>query len=677
MLWLSAAAVADPSLTGQTGLIHMPDARVEADGAWRFGVSNTDPYLSVWSSVTFLPRLELSARYMTLDGVPGFSDPTLGDYRDKSFDAKVVLWEESPMMPAIAIGSQDYFGTRLFTARYLTVSKRLGEFDWTVGVGDRRIDGAFGGVRYTPARANRWSVVAEYDANDYRNDFRAEISGANARSGGATYGVEYRYGWLGAQISHQHGEWAGNLYVTVPLMRSEFIPKIDEPKPAAVDGARVPSAEWLADAGHAHRLARLLDRQGFRDVHIRLNGAVLELALTHDRITAIGRAVGRAARSARAAGPADITALRIVYTVSEQPLVTYEFADLVMLDRYFDSHGLKPTDAPVQITFASIEDAAALRQAVTLALDDAPTPDRDEEYVRYRPSTRWLDGAALFPFNVRIFFNDPGNPLRYDTFSAVTYHRRLGRGLYVDGGARLTLTENVSDIRQSSNSLLPHVRSDIGDYRREGDRLRLDALMLNRHTLLAERLYARASLGYYEEMYAGGGGQMLYLPAGENWAADIALDRLRQRAPGEAFGFRDYRVTTALASLHYRFPASGVTASARLGQFLAGDDGVRLELKRRFGSGIQLGVWYSITDARDITGPGTPANPYRDKGLFVSIPLASMLTRDTRERATMTMADYTRDVGQMVNSPGDLYRLVEERLIFDRAEHTLLKGFTE
>jgi len=660
-----------PSATGQTGLVYMPDARIEADGTWRFGVSHADPYLTFWSSVSLFPRLEVSGRYVRIDGVPGFGDAGLGNYRDKAFDAKLLAIPESDRLPAVVIGAQDYLGTRLFSAEYVALSKRLGAFDLTAGYGRDRIDGLFGGVRYAPAALPRWRFVAEYDANDYRRDHRADLSGAAARAGGAAYAVEYRYGWLGAQLAYQRGDFAGNVYVAVPLMNREFVPKIDEPPPYTAVTPRAASAEWRAEQRYAAILGRALIRQGFQDVRIRLRDKTLELALTHGRISLIGRAVGRAARTALRLGPSDIAGLRIAYTENEQPLLTYVFNDPAALERYFAGTASRmQLDETMVIRFASSGLAAQLRHRVELMLED--TEDR---FVAPRYPRGALAGFGLLPLNVRVFFNNPGAPVRYDTFSVVTYSRRMDAGLFLNGAARFTLFENVSDVGQPSNSLLPHVRSDIAEYRREGDRLRLNRLLLNKYALLSERVYTRLSAGYYEEMYAGGGAQVLYLPRQGDWAADVALDWLRQRAPGDAFGFRDYTVGTGIASLHYRFPRYGVTATARFGRFLAKDEGVRLELKRRFRSGVEIGAWYSRTNEEDITSPGSPDNPYRDKGIFVSIPLNSMLTADTQERAGLALADYTRDVGQMVVSPGDLYRSVERALMLDSGEHDPFTGF--
>jgi membrane-associated phospholipid phosphatase len=137
---------------------------------------------------------------------------------------------------------------------------------------------------------------------------------------------------------------------------------------------------------------------------------------------------------------------------------------------------------------------------------------------------------------------------------------------------------------------------------------------------------------------------------------------VKQRDFEDWFGFRDYDTVTALGSVHYRMPFYGLTTTARVGRFLAKDNGVRLEIKRRFKSGYEFGAWYTFTNGNDITSPGSPESPYYDKGIFASIPLSSMLTRDTQSYARGSLAPWTRDVGQMVVSPGDLYATLENSI---------------
>lgn len=679
-LGLPTPAFAAASATGQSGLIQMPDARVEAEGVWRFGISNADPYRAGWSSLSVFPRFEFSGRFTRIDDVPGFpGNSAYGAYKDKAFDAKAVLWHERAYLPAAAIGFQDFTGTQLFRARYVALSQRLGDVDLTLGYGAQRIDGVFGGLRYTPSWHKPLGLLIEYDAYRYADDYQAAMSGADRRDGGVNYALEYRLGWVTTQLSIQDGKAGANLYVSVPLMRTEFVPKLDEPAPPSIEAAGEPLEAWRANPAAARLLLQRLHDAGFEHVAARLDGDRLLLRLTHARISTIGRAVGRAARIALAAGPRDLHGLAITYTRDDMPLLTYAFDDLARL-RAFLRGELDETALREFVTLTTAVpaidlygDDTALGGAPSTSAE-APAPDADRS-LRLEPRDSFWSDFEVVPVNARVFFNDPSGAFRYDLYAAVDYHRRLAPGWFADASARLTLSEDVSEVEQTSNSTLPHVRSDIVEYRREADRLRLESLLLNRYARLSPGFYLRASMGYYEEMYGGLGTQLLLLPRDAPWAFDMSVDAVRQREPGESFGFRDYRTVTALGAVHYRFPRRGVTLSARFGRFLARDEGVRWEFRRRFRSGVEAGGWYSVTNADDVTGPGRPGDPYRDKGLFVSIPLNSMLTRDSRRRADLSLVDFTRDVGQMPRSPGDLYLLLERELDLNAIDTNALTRF--
>ena len=219
----------------------------------------------------------------------------------------------------------------------------------------------------------------------------------------------------------------------------------------------------------------------------------------------------------------------------------------------------------------------------------------------------------------------------------------------------------MSDVTQPSNSELPHVRSDVAEYRKGGD-FKLTRLLLNRFFQPEPRWYGRLSAGIYEEMFSGVGGQALYLSRSGKWATDLAVDWVRQRDFEGWFGHQDYTTVTSIASLSYRLPYR-VTATARVGRFLAKDEGVRLEGKRRFNSGFEVGAWYTWTNGNDITSPGSPSNPYHDKGIFIVMPLDTLLTYDSQSTAGIALAPWTRDVGQMVVSPADLARILERPVV--------------
>ncbi len=667
------SAFAEPSMTGQTGLIYMPDARIAPDGTWRTGYSFTNPYRAIWTSLSVMPRVEASFRYTEIDGVPAFTDrPNIdfGDFKDKAFDFKFVLTEEGRWWPSLAVGAQDLAeGTKVFRAGYGTLGKRLGDFDFTLGYGMDRIDGVFGGVRYSPNWLPYVSLVAEYDANDYPNDFRADISGVAQRKKDVVGGIEFRKGWFGAQANYGHDEAGLNAYVAIPLQQKVLVPDINEPEPYVKITPRPSMQQWISDSSHEQRMLSALIRQDFKDVRIVSEGYTITAVLTNTRISQMSRAVGRAARTILNLSPVETHEIRIVYTLADMPFATYTFVDLKRLERYFNGLiGRAELADHVLVEFSQPADGdvPAEKEALMAVIEE----DNKVQAQFFDPlegdifSLR-TESASLQRFKVSpdlsLYLNDPSGAFRYTLLLRARYDRRIARKTFFTGAVGVTLLEGVSDVTQESNSTLPHVRTDIAKYFDEKGG-KLDQLLLTRVFNPRERVYARATAGIYELMYSGVGGQVLYIPQDGNWATDLSVDWLRQRDFRGLFNHLDYETVTALGAVHYRIPYYGLTTTLRVGRFLAKDNGARVEIKRRFKSGIELGAWYTVTDGNDITSPGSPENPYYDKGVFAVIPLYTLLTRDTQTRSVASIEPWTRDVGQMVLYPVDLYSLLEDPL---------------
>lgn len=669
------ASAATPSLNGQSGYVNMPNAAVERDGTLTTGYSYDSPYGSVWATATILPFLQVTGRYVSINGIAGFTDlpgqygSEYGRFKDKVFNAKALLLNETAWLPAVALGATDLQGTELFKGQFVVATKTFGaakNVEVSVGYAHRRPDGAFGGARWTPVSVPNWSVVAEYDAIDYARDFRATETYAGQRKAGAVVALEYRRGWLGAQIARHRDHFSANAYVTIPLSQREFLPKLKEPKAFEQKDApaRASMAAWLKDGTPGAALVQALAQQDFKNIRIEFDGGILKMTLTNNRIANLGRAVGRASRTALAFAPAGTRALHITYTKNEQPVATYEFLDLYALSYYLGGAidraaflktvAIRPGEPYDQLSIGDHSGMlAGLNEDVRIGVDLG----HDGNAVQLRSEDRESNRLRIAP-KLGLFFNDPSGALRYEVNAAANYDRRLSTGLYLNAGLTAKVIETVSGVTQESNSVLPHVRTDIAEYKR-GARVKANKLMLNQYAMPAAHWYGRLSGGLYEEMFRGAGGQLLYAPDDTRWAADVSVDALQQRGYKGWFDARDYRTVTAIGALHYRLP-SDITVTARAGRFLAKDAGVRMEFKRRFLSGIEIGGWYTKTNGRDITSPGSPANPYHDKGVFINIALNSMLLSDTQANANIAISPWTRDVGQLVASPGDLYEMIEK-----------------
>lgn len=679
----NAATAAAPTLGGQSGYVNMPSAAVGDDGTFTTGYSFDQPYGTIWATATIFPFLQMTGRYVSINGIPGFTNvegqygSEYGKFKDKVVDGKLRLLPESAWLPSIAVGATDLFGTELFKGQYIVATKTFGvakNVEASIGYGRRRPEGVFAGARWNFMQAPGWAAVAEYDANNYKNDFQAPLTDAGKRSKGGVVGVEYRWGWLGAQIARHSDHFSANAYVSIPFNQREYIPKVFEPKYFDPKSAPAPvtAGEWQADARHGAALVQALAKQDFKNIRVELDHGILKLTLTNNRISNMGRAVGRATRTALAFAPVGTRAIHVTYTKLEQPLATYEFFDLKRLTDYFT--GIIDRKAFLQtvlVRYATPEDRIGDEQGLLVELKEdtglTVQTGHDGNMVQLGSEDREANRFKVVP-KFGFFFNDPSGALRYELAAAANYDKRLREGLYFNSAFRLSLFENISGVTQQSNSLLPHVRTDIAEYKR-GDRFKLNKAMLNQYLQPAERVYARLSGGIYEEMYRGVGGQILYLPKDSRWATDLTVDALQQRGFEGWFGKRDYQTVTALGAVHYKLPYD-INVTARVGRFLARDDGVRFEFKRRFQSGIEIGAWYSRTNGNDITNPGSPTNPYHDKGVFLSIPLNSMLPMDSQATAGIAISPWTRDVGQMVTSPGDLYDMVEQ----PRRDLTLVDG---
>lgn len=693
---LPGAALSAPSSTSQSGFIHMPDGRVAEDGTLTIGGTNMSPYSALWGNITLFPGVEFSGRYTRTAGVAGFTTPGFGEdfgsHKDKAFDLKVRLFDEAGWRPAIAVGVQDFHGTTLFDGRYIAASKRFdterfGAFDFGLGVGGGRFDGPFGGVRwYLPDSSFR--LLAEWDGYDYENDFFAtSTDGPLPRSGGLTLGAEYQYGWFLFQGAHQDGELGATLSVSIPLQQRTFLPKTDEPAPVPVELERRPElAEWQADPVAMRPLYEALVDEGFSGTRLLVTGDTIRASLSHSRMSTMGRAAGRAARLIALHAPEGVSRLELTFVSTRVPVATYRFSDLALLRGYFtgtvDPLDLQPT---LSASYASADAYRELREQGT-RWDEVIESETDGPTISQSAVSRVgaftvspspdAPGAFRFqPVRVSWLFNDPSGAFKYDLFSTASYSHWFTDSLYGVAALRLTLAENVSDAEAVSNSVLPHVRSDIAEYRREGGRVRMQALLLGHIANPTDRVYTWLSAGYLEEMYGGVGGEVLYLPETGNWAVDFAAYGVRKREFDGGFSFRDYQTVTALGSFHYRIPQHGLTLTTRVGRFLARDNGVRFELKRRFLSGFEVGAWYSHTDAKDITSPGSPEDPYRDKGVFLRFAIGPFQPFDSGAAVNFRMAAWTRDPGQMVGAPGGLYSLLERRLMLNLRDQGIWSDF--
>ncbi len=388
-----------------------------------------------------------------------------------------------------------------------------------------------------------------------------------------------------------------------------------------------------------------LERQGFQGERFDMQGGRATVHFSQDRYRNPARAVGRGARAVAAHVPRHIEEISVVLTELGVPV-----SKTTIMRRDLEN---------------ALQSAGSTEEIWQNALLEAPPLEDSEQGVenqgRY-PQFTW----SLMP-KMRQQVGGPDDFFFFQFYGRASAQVQLSQGLSVSGAVGKNIYNNFDGLDLESDSRLPRVRSDIAKYLKEGD-FWIDDLHLDYVTKLAPEVYGRASVGIFELMFAGIGGEVLYRPQGKRWAVGLDVNYVRQRDFDGLLGLQDYDVVTGHVSYYHRLPWYEILATVRAGRYLAKDWGATLELSRTFNNGVTFGVFATKTDV----SPDDFGEGQFDKGFFVSIPLDLFFTRHSRRQVGLTYRPVTRDGGQRLLVPKPLYDLSESS-----GEREILRGWNE
>ena len=252
------------------------------------------------------------------------------------------------------------------------------------------------------------------------------------------------------------------------------------------------------------RVAEGLKQEGLILEAITFDATEVELRYRNPRYQSDMQAVGRVARIMTAYLPASVETFRITpvrsglglstVTVRRSDLEAQEFA----------------TDASNGISAVS-----AITAAQPLAEEALFS---DELYPAF--------SSSFAPYTKPSYF-DPARPFRIDAGLDLTASYAPAPGWRIAGALRQRLAGNVSASRPS-NSVLPHVRTDISEYAQYGTTL--ENLYSSRLWKPGRNLYARATAGLFDSMYGGVSGELLWKPVNSRIGLGVGgAERIRIR----------------------------------------------------------------------------------------------------------------------------------------------------
>lgn len=653
---------------GTVGLIQMPTARLQPAGSLAFSFSNIDPYLR--GSVIAYPFSWFEASYQYTDinnalysDVEAFSgDQT---FKDKSFDVKIGLVAEKNLFPAVAIGIRDLAGTGIFASEYIVASKNFRNIDFTFGIGwgalsgnqisnplskisqkfdTRTVDldtqggelntgyffsgnaGYFGGAEVAIPNLYGIRFKIEYDGTNYDvegfPDGKESFSQAFEPVKRPNSKINFGFLWpvsrnLHLKLNYSKGNTINfgfslqsNLGIKTPLIK-----KNDPLK--TVENSDIIKKVNLKESSYVYNSAlKYLRDQQFFVQNATINENNLEVVYTQSKHASFARATGRVASILDDIAPDYIDEFTISningglgmhsVTINREEFSYYKDENLPILG----SRNIKT-------------------QSFNYDRDDyifKPRAKYPASFYKVSPSLRsQIGGPDGF------YFGD----LRLAFHSEVLFSSNLSLSTSASAG----IVDNFDSLKLKSDSVLPHVRTDIVQYLKESRTFALKRAQLNYFINPFNDFYAKASVGYFEEMFGGFGGEILYRPYYRNFGIGAEIWRVKKREFDQMLKFRKYQTTTGHINFYYKHPSTEVIMQIKGGRFLAGDSGLNFDFSRRFKSGLRMGAFFSVTDiSKEEFGEGS-----FDKGFYFHIPIESFFEYFSKGNAGFGLRPITRD----------------------------------
>lgn len=668
---------------GAVGLIQMPSARMNEEGTLAISWSAADPYYRGSIIASPFNRIEASYQYTDINNalysdVPDFSGNQT--YKDKGFSAKILLVRESNFMPAIAIGARDIAGTGIFSSEYFVASKKFKNVDTTLGIGwgtlsannienpltnlsDRFLTrdseigskggefnkgtyfsgeiGIFAGAEILIPNSNGLRVKVEYDATDYREEGfpfgKESFAFEPVRQSSSKFNIGFVYplsDMFHLKLNYIKGHTLSfGFSIQSNLGKKDpFIKKNDPHIP--IENAEIIKKVNTKNQTYVFRTA--LKYLGERNLYLQnanIKDETLSIVYAQSKHASWARSTGRVTKILDEIVPEKIDSFEIINVngglgmnkilMNREDFRKYEKNQLYKL-------------------------AAKNIQMTPLKYDPkdysySPQPSYPSTFWKIAPAIRsQIGGPDGFYFaDLRLAFHS-------ETLFAknASFYFSASSGVY----------DNFDELKLASDSVLPHVRTDIVRYLKDSRSFAMKRAHFNFYFNPAHNLYSKLAIGYLEEMFGGFGGEILYRPFTKNYGIGAELWRVRKRSFDQRFSFDKYTTSTGHVNFYYSEPRTNVLLSLKAGKFLAGDSGINFDISRRFKSGLRMGVFASKTDiSKEEFGEGS-----FDKGFYFHIPIEVFFDKHYKGTAGFGLRPVTRDGAAILIHSHHLWGVTEQ-----------------
>ena len=683
---------------GGIGLIQNPTARFSDDGEFLFGLSTEQPINRLFARAQFFPWMEAIVRY-TEGTYTSYNFGSPQTWKDKGFDLKIKLFDEREYLPAVAVGALDFGGTGFYSSEYIVASKKINDFDLSLGIGWGRFanSGSCWLQTYDPTLCpdNRGHISNPigwlFDSYNIRGrgasgggafNFGSMFSGPEASFFG---GFEYfspidNLSFKLEYDSHDYKEFVGREYVFYE--EGNLIGKPDSKFNFALNYRIKPSEREKVDVSlglvrgnviYANiALHSNLNNPG-RDKYIappeQLNKQTLQefSKLKEGYQKYLGNLIfWQMSNEGIVSHSLIFNENEMIAEISQgrfrKTIKAIDLASRILANnspKNIDKITIVNLDQGVETLRASIDRNDLVKSVAKGPVDENLFTFNEKQNLystalsrvneQLYPNFSWSirpHMTGTLQHQIQFYF--------YQLEALITADYAIRKGLYLQALVGIDIDNNFDKyVWHIPDGELHHVRQDRRLYLTQGTsgirRLAFDYVFSP-----TRNIKGRLTGGILEWMYGGVGGELLYSPDHKMWAIGLDTYWVKQREFDQKLSFRNYETVTGFLTYYQDLPFYNMRLKASVGKFLGKDQGLLLDVSRRFESGARIGAKVALTDCdAACVGEGR-----FHKAIYFNLPMDLFyVNRTTRSTAPYEWAPLTKDAGQQVAS-GSLYHLV-------------------
>ena len=612
---------------GSVGLINIPTARFYDESSFGFTIYDGNPDQKITMSSFPFDWLEASFFYTNIQNKPycGLDyDPVCNqDYKDKGFNFKLRLKEEG-IWPAIALGINDIAGTGFYSSEYIVASYGINKTDFHFGLGWGKLSGSEGSFK---------NPLGKIDDRFYERPKNFEDRGGQFQPS--------RY---------FSGEEASPFFGVTHAINEKYIIKLEHDTTVTPGMVGYREAERDFSFGFDFNLTK-----NFTIGISSERGNSTSIRFTYKNYPKVSKPRYEFKESDHK--ETDSSYVKFIRNLNENGIGVnkiFEGSDVIGVQMsQFRHPNLDIIDEIIKRASFNAGLTKPVKKDLRIADLKAKT-EYDDAFERNANLIYQRQAKKKFNTNTRLAFR-PFLASREEFFKGALILENISEYSFLDNfsfssNIKYSLVDNFDDLKYPPEDTYPaQVRSDVKDYLKNFDEgIFIGRAQFDYFLSPKENHHIMMTAGILEEMFNGAGFEYLYFDQNKNYAIGFEIFEVKKRDYKMRFGTLDYRNVTSHLNFYYRnYRYIPFDAKISFGEYLAGDEGITIDLSRSFPNGTKFGIFASFTDvSTNQFGEGS-----FDKGIYFNIPVFGNLIN-------YSWRPLTKDPGAKLNRKNTLHDLL-------------------